>query len=89
MSKSRIIQAFVDFARRWHSIASHVICASSGVAAILIGGCTLNTAIGIAINLNHPEPNNDHIQAWSEVGGWFWTNSAWLLLLCLRLQTLG
>lgn len=42
--KSRIIQAFVDFERRWHSIASHVICASSGVATILIGGCTLNTA---------------------------------------------
>ena len=66
--KSRVIQAFVDFARRWHSVASHVICASSGVAAILIGGCTLNTAIGIAINLNPPDPNNDHIQAWSEVG---------------------
>ena len=65
--KSRVIQAFVHFARRWHSIASHVICASSGVAAILIGGCTLHTAIGIAIDMYPPEPNNNHIQAWSEV----------------------
>lgn len=65
--KSRIIQAFVDFARRWHSIASHVICASSGVAAILIGGCTLHTALGIGIDMNPPEPNSNHIQAWSEI----------------------
>ena len=28
--KSRVIQAFVDFARRWHSMSSHVICASPG-----------------------------------------------------------
>ena len=66
--KSRVIQTFVDFARRWHSIASHVICASSGVAAILIGGCTLHTALGIGISMNPSEPNNNHIVAWSEVG---------------------
>nr|CAH0103563.1 unnamed protein product [Daphnia galeata] len=66
--KSRIIQAFVDFARRWHSIASHVICASSGVAAILIGGCTLDTALDIDISINLTDPNNNHIGAWSEVG---------------------
>lgn len=66
--KSRVTQSFVDFARRWHSIASHVICASSGVAAILIGGCTLNTALGIAIDMHPLEPNNNHILAWSEIG---------------------
>lgn len=60
--KSRIIQAFVDFSRRWHSMASHVICASSGVAAILIGGCTLHAALGIGVDMNPPDPNNNHIQ---------------------------
>ena len=69
--KSRVIQAFVDFARRWHSMASHVICASSGVAAILIGGCTLHSALGIGTNPLPPEPNSNHIQAWSEIGVMF------------------
>jgi hypothetical protein len=73
--KSRIIQAIVDFARRWHTIASHVICASSGVAAILIGGCTLHTALGIGISMNPSDPSNNHIEAWSEVSC-SWTSSA-------------
>ena len=69
--KSRIIQAFVDFARRSHSMSSHVTCASSCVAAILIGGCTLHTALGIGIQPRPPKPNNNHIQAWPEIGVMF------------------
>ena len=66
--KSRVIQAFVDFARRWHLVASHVVCASSGVAGILIGGCTLHKALSIYRDLHPPEPNAERIRAWSEIG---------------------
>ena len=40
----------------------------AGVAAILIDGCTLYSALGIGVDPNPPEQNNSHIQAWSEVG---------------------
>jgi hypothetical protein len=66
--KSRVIQCFKDFARRWHSIASTVIGASSGVAAMLIGGCTLHSALGIGIRREPPKPTQQQIDAWSEVG---------------------
>jgi hypothetical protein len=42
--KSRIIKCFKYFTRRWHSVAATVICASSGVAAMLIEGCTQHWA---------------------------------------------
>jgi hypothetical protein len=58
--KSRVIQCFKDFARRWHSIASTVIGASSGVAAMLIGGCTLHSALGIGIRREPPKPTQQH-----------------------------
>ncbi len=66
--KSRVIQCSKDFARRWHSVASTVICASSGVAAMLIGGCTLHSALGIGIRREPPKPTQQQIDAWSEVG---------------------
>ena len=66
--KSRIITAFQDFARRWRATSTVVICASSGVAAVLIGGCTLHSALGIHIGPNPPDPTTHHISAWSEVG---------------------
>jgi hypothetical protein len=66
--KSRVIQAFVDFARRWHSTASVVVCASSGVAAVLIGGCTLHSAFGNSTRLVDSEPSSDQIIAWSAIG---------------------
>ena len=66
--KSRVIQCFKDFARRWHSVASTVISASSGVAAMLIGGCTLHSALGIGIRREPPKPTQQQIDAWSEVG---------------------
>ena len=66
--KSRVIQAFVDFARRWHPTASVVVSASSGVAAVLIGGCTLHFALGISARLVNSEPSSDQIIAWSEIG---------------------
>jgi hypothetical protein len=66
--KSRVIQCFKDFARRWHSVASTVISASSGVAAILIGGCTIHSALGIGMRREPPKPTQQQINAWSEVG---------------------
>jgi hypothetical protein len=66
--KSRVIQAFADFARRWHPTASIVVCASSGVAAVLIGGCTLHSAFGNSTRMVDSEPSSDQIIAWSEIG---------------------
>ena len=65
--KSRVIQAFVDFARRWHSIASHVIGASSGAAAMLIGGWTIHSALGIGVSPHHHKPSQEHIEAWGDI----------------------
>lgn len=31
-----------------------VVCASSGAAAVLVGGCTIHTALGIRISLKPP-----------------------------------
>ncbi|KAI9555937.1 hypothetical protein GHT06_018476 [Daphnia sinensis] len=33
-----------------------------------MAGCTLHAALGIDIDMNPPEPNSNHIQAWSEIG---------------------
>lgn len=66
--KSRVIQAYVDFARRWHATASSIVCASTGVAAVLVEGCTLHFALAINVNLKPAEPKPKHIMAWSEVG---------------------
>lgn len=66
--KSRVIRAFVDFSRRWHATTSTVITASSGVAAILIGGCTIHSALGIAKSMKLSDPSPSMIQASSEVG---------------------
>lgn len=52
--KSRIIKAFLDFARRWNSSTTVVVTATSGIAAMLIGGCTLHSAIGFGQNTNPP-----------------------------------
>jgi len=65
--KSRVIKCFKDFCRRWTSTAANVTCASSGVAAILIEGCTLHTALGIGIHQIYA-PTTEQIAAWSEVG---------------------
>ena len=66
--KSRVVQAFVDYARRWHSSASVVITANCGIAAVLVGGCTLHCALGIQIQKNPPNPSLSQREAWSEVG---------------------
>lgn len=63
-----MIQAYIDFARRWNITASSVICASTGVAAMQIRGCTLHSALAIQRNLNPSNPKPDHITAWSEIG---------------------
>ncbi len=66
--KSRIIQAFLDFARRWNSTSSIVVSATSGIAAMLIGGCTLHSALGIGTKSNPPKPSENHVNAWSSIG---------------------
>ena len=66
--KSRVVQAFVDYARRWHSSASVVITANCGIAAVLVGGCTLHCALGIQIEKNPASPSQSQLEAWSEVG---------------------
>ena len=60
--KSRVIKCFTDFCRRWTST-----CASSGVAASLIQGSTLHTALWIGMHKIY-EPTTDQIAAWSEIG---------------------
>lgn len=46
---------------------SVVVCASSGAAAVLIGGCTIHSALGVRISLKPPPPTVEQIFAWSEV----------------------
>jgi hypothetical protein len=58
--KSRVIQCLKDFAQRWHSVASTVISASSGVAAMLIGGCTLHSTLEIGIRREPRKPTQQH-----------------------------
>ena len=66
--KSRIIKTFLDFARRWHSASTVVVTATSGIAAMLIGGCTLHSALGIGTKANPPKPSQTLINAWSKIG---------------------
>ena len=66
--KSRIVKAFRDFARRWHSDSTVVVSATSGIAAMLIGGCTLHSALGIGTRANPPKPSQNMINAWSHIG---------------------
>jgi hypothetical protein len=68
MGKSRIIKCSKDFTLPWHSVAATIICASSGVAAMLIEGCTLLAALGNGVRMHPPHPTLDQISAWSEVG---------------------
>lgn len=66
--KSRVIKCFKDFTRWWSSVASTVICASSGVSAMLIEDYTLHAALSVGVHARHPNPNSQHKNAWSEVG---------------------
>lgn len=66
--KSRVIHTLIDFARRWDASKSLIISASSGVAATLIGGCTLHSALGIQRSLDPPNPTETQISNWSSIG---------------------
>lgn len=66
--KSRVIQAFTDFSRRWHSTATSVICASTGIASMLILGCTVHSALGLGARGLAKDPTAVQIRAWSEIG---------------------
>lgn len=45
--KSRVLQAVVDFAKRWHVADSVVITATSGIAGVMINGSTYHRALGL------------------------------------------
>jgi PIF1-like helicase len=66
--KSRVIQAIANFADRWSSMANLLVCATSGIAAIVIGGCTVHKALGIQISNKPPPPKPNMVAAWSEIG---------------------
>ena len=66
--KSRVIQAVVDFARRWNSTSTVVITALSGIAAMLIGGCTLHSALGIGTYGKPRKPSPNLMNSWSRIG---------------------
>lgn len=66
--KTRVIQALVDFARRWNASSSLITSASSGIAAMLIGGCTIHSALGIQRTLHPPDPTVKQIAKWTTIG---------------------
>ena len=66
--KSRVLQALVEFAKCWKASESLVVTASCGGAAMLIGGSTLHSALGIALGLNPPSPTEAMRATWSQVG---------------------
>lgn len=66
--KSGVLQALVDFGVAWKSSRSIVVTASCGAAAMLIGGSTLHSALGIQTSLHPPEPTETMRATWSEVG---------------------
>jgi hypothetical protein len=65
--KSRTIDAIVYFAVGWDMRSSLVITALTGAAAALIGGRTLEGAIGTGISFHLHNPKPDHLAAWSQV----------------------
>lgn len=66
--KSRVISALSAFAEQWQSIASVVISATTGIAAVQIGGCTLHCALGLQLDMHPSQPSPSQMEAWSEVG---------------------
>ena len=65
--KSQIVHALMDFCDRWKCSTSVVVCAFSGIAAMLIQGCTLHSALGISIEKDPKPPSEMMKIAWSEV----------------------
>lgn len=66
--KTQIIRAYIDFGRRWNVMASSVVCASTGAAAVLIDGFTLHAVLGLQRSSKPPDPSQEQLVAWSEVG---------------------
>jgi hypothetical protein len=48
--KSCVVQAVRDFARRWHALSMVCISATSGTAAVGLGGMTYQSAVGFQFN---------------------------------------
>jgi hypothetical protein len=73
--KSGVIQAFVDFNRKWLSTASVVVCVLSGKATVLIGGCTLHSALEMSARLVDSEPAQQQSLLSLKLACLYWTNS--------------
>lgn len=65
---SRVIQWFFDFSRHWLATASTVITAVSVVAAVLIGGSTIHSALGLQKSIKPSDPTPAMMTTWSEIG---------------------
>ena len=66
--KSRVIESFIDFSRRWYAASLVTVTATSGIAAMLIGGSTLHSALGIGTQSKPPKPSQKLIKTWSHIG---------------------
>lgn len=74
--KSRVIQAAVDFAKRWYVADAVVITATSGIAGVLINGFTYHRALGInphdsnkqkLPDITKKKNGGDYVAAWASV----------------------
>jgi hypothetical protein len=65
---SRVVQWFFDFSRHWLATALTVITAVSVVAAVLIGGSTIHSALGLQKSIKPSDPTPAMMATWSEIG---------------------
>jgi hypothetical protein len=86
--KSHLISCYRDFARRWD--LWHTV---SGIAATLIDGLTIHSALGVSVTLDPHDPVSKHLRAWEPidtviVDEFMMNNSPFLALMESRLQLL-
>ena len=70
--KSQVIKALMDFARRWHALSMLSITATSGAAAVNIGGMTYHSALGLKLQeasskISSKKATKAQIAAWERV----------------------
>ena len=69
--KSRVINATIDYARRWEALDILCVTACSGIAGTIIGGFTYQSAMGISRNTTaclKRQPDPALMAAWQPVG---------------------
>ena len=70
--KSRVIDATVDFARRWAADDTLKVCATSGAAAALIRASTWESAMGVSRGIGMDDamapPPPHQMKQWSSIG---------------------